>query len=733
MKKLISMILVLCMMFTVCTGCAAAAEAAPAEAAAAAPAAPAEPAGEASAEPTGGSSAGANAGANDPGTATSTAVKTAVTGEDMKVVTQAYEPVEDLGLDLTGLYTGENFGESLGDKTVAAGETWTVEDNCVVDKLEIEDGAAVEAAFPVIVKFAESETVANGQIIGNVQFICDYDEVVAIVHTNDTHGFLETEPYVKGLTTQLEQSGDYSLVLTVNAGDIYAGGYAAAHVYEGEYIPYIMMDVYDFQTWGNNDAGLTDKGIGTYFLSILGNANGLTTLLANQAASETIDIAAYAASYVPTVGVENFVDMYSDILSLNEDGTIDYSALDLEQYNVVAGDNVLDDCVIVETANGTKLGLFGESTQGGSLTDAYFSGGFSTVTVAQACSDALAAAGADATVMIAHTGWFSPDSTEASSNDTNSAQVAKKTTGIDAIIDSHTHSIINEGEGHIFSETADATIVNQASCKGEAIGILYLYLKDGEVIAKDCENLVPSDDGVNGVNPDADIQAKVDRCYDHLAADGYTTVYATSEYFLNGERISSGDVGGGVRANETNLGDLVADGILWVAQKYWEGDPISIALYPGFWVRASVNAGDITLVDALSVFANPLKIYYAEYTAAELVSLMNTSCSQIGGENNNMFQVSGLTCTYDPATFKVVTLTVGDELIYDNGEYLVGDDWTVGCAAEVGGGNMDIPEGTEIVASNADMAKLWCEFLASGEYTIYPNEVSPAGRVVPAA
>lgn len=731
MKKVMSLLLVLCMMFTVCAGCASAAEPAP-TAAPAPEAAPAEPAG---ADPAGGASAEpAGAASSEASSTTSVSVNTAVTGADMKVYTESYEAPEDLGMDLTGLYTGETF-EELGDKTVAAGETWVVTDNCSVGKLEIEDGAVVEAAYPVIVKFAESDTVENGQIIGNVQFISDYDEVIAIVHTNDTHGFLETEPYVKGLATQLEQSGDYSLVLTVNAGDIYAGGYAAAHVYEGEYIPYIMMDVYDFQTWGNNDAGLTDKGIGTYLLSILGNANGLTTLLANQAASETIDIVNYAASYEPTVGVENFVDMYSDVLSLKEDGTIDYSALNLEQYNVEAGENVLDDCVIVETANGTKLGLFGESTQGGSITDAYFSGGFSTITVAQACSDALIAEGANAVVMLAHTGWFSPDSTEASSNDTNSAQVAKRTTGIDAIIDSHTHSIINEGEGHIFSELADATIVNQASCKGEAIGILYLYLKDGEVIAKDCENLVPADDGVNGVIPDADIQAKVDRCYDHLDADGYTTVYATSEHFLNGERISSGDVGGGVRANETNLGDLVADGILWVAQKYWEGEgaPIEIALYPGFWVRASVPAGDITLVDAMSVFANPLIIYYAEYTAAELVSLMNTSCAKIGSENNNMFQVAGLKCTYDPATFAVVTLAVGDELIYDNGEYLVGDDWTVGCAAEVGGGNMTIPEGTEIVPSNTEMAKLWCEFLASGEYTIHPNEVCPDGRVVPAA
>lgn len=635
---------------------------------------------------------------------------------------------------LDGLYTGEDFGESLGDMTVEAGQTWHVDDSCVVDRLEIAEGAAVEADWPVVVFFSESDTVENGDVIGNVQFVCDYDEVVAIVHTNDTHGFMQLEPYVKGLKNQLADSGKYSLVLAVNGGDQYAGGYAAAHVYEGEYVPYVMTRIYDYMTWGNNDGGLTDQAMTTYLLAAIGNAEGTTTLLANLKASETVTLSEYAALYEPTVGVEEFVALY-DCLSLNDDGTINYDALDLESYDLQTGDNVLDDGAIVETANGTRIGLFGAATNGGSITDAYFTG-ISTQTVAQSMADALLDEGADAVVMIGHVGWLGADSTETSSNDTNSAQLAMKVSGLDAIIDAHTHSVINDGEGWLFSGYGNDPIVNQASCKGEAIGVLYLYFKDGAVVARDCENLVPNEDGtVDGVEPDAEVQAAVDRCYDRLEADGYTQVWATTEYFLNGERISSGDVGGGVRANETNLGDLVADGILWVAQQLWEGDEISIALYPGFWVRSSIDAGEITLVDAMSVFANPLKIYYAEYTAAELVSLMTTSCAKIGEENNSMFQVAGLKCTYDKDTKAIVSLTVGDELIYENGEYLVGDDWTVGCAAEVGGGDMSSVSDDSpllIVADKEEMARQWCRFLAEGEYTIYPDEVCPDGRVVPA-
>ena len=726
MKKL------LCVFIAMCTAMSLSATAFAAEApAGGAPASEAAPGGD-SAGGQGGESAGGQGGSGSKEDSNKVSA-TPLTADEVIISEDTYDP-QVTERDLTGLYTGEDAGESLGDITVAAGETWHIDDNCVVDKLEIEDGATVEADIPVIVFFSESSSVNNGDIIGNVQFLSDYDEVVAIIHTNDTHGELATEPYVKGLKNQLIDSGKYSLVLAVNGGDQYAGGNAVAHIYEGEFIPNIMNDIYDYMTWGNNDAGLTNKGLQTYFLSILGDKTGVTTLLANQKASEDIDMEAYAESYEAAVGAEKLVSLYPDVLSLNEDGTVDFSGLNLADYNLTAGENAVTDGAVVETLNGTKIGFFGESTQGGSLTDAYFTGGMNTVNTAQTMSDALAADGASVVIMVCHTGWMGADSTDASSNDTNSAQVAMKTTGIDAIIDAHTHSVINNGEGYIFAGYGNNPTVNQASCKGAAIGILYMYLKDGKVVAKDCENLVPAEDGtVAGVEPDAYVQAEVDDAYARLDEDGYSTVWASTEYFLNGERISSEDAGGGVRANETNLGDLVADSILYTAQKLWTENEISIALYPGFWIRSSIDIGDITLIDALSVFANPLKIYYAEYTAEELVSKMNTSCEKIGEENNNMMQVAGLTCKYDPDTHEVVYLAVGDEPIYENGEYLVDDSWTVGCAAEAGGGDIDnAPEDKTFVQSNIDMAHYFCEYLDEAEYTILPDEVCPGGRVTPA-
>ena len=619
---------------------------------------------------------------------------------------------------------------SAVDKVVEAGEIWTLTENAHVGKLTLEEGAAVEADHPVIVFFEESDTVENGQVMGEVQFVSDYDEVVAIVHTNDVHGFLDVEPYVKGLKTQLEESGDYSLVLAVSAGDVYAGGYAAAHVYEGEYIPAVMAKVYDYMTWGNNDAGLTDGLVRTYLLSLLGEAEGMTTLVGNAVAVQDVNIADYAAEYVPSIGGEDLVALYPETLSLNSDGSIDWSALVLETRNLAAGDVVLPAGTVMETELGTGIGLFGETTKAGPAGEDIpeISADLETLTVAADSVKALREQGADVIVGICHTGWFSPDSTETSSNDTNSAQIALQVAGIDAIVDGHTHSVISGGEGWLFDNTESRTIVNQANCKGDAIGLMELYIKDGVCIAKDCDNYTP-EEYKQFVQPDGEVQAVVDACYQRLADDGYTTVLVTSEHFLNGERLSSEDVGGGVRANETNLGDLVADGMIYAAQQVREED-ISVSMYPGVRVRSSIPAGDVTMIDIMSVFSSPVVIYYDCFTAQELVSELNSVINKVGQENTPFTQIGGMKLTYN-SNKQVESLTVGGELIYEAGEYLVDEKWTVGCVCCDSGGNAEYEDEAIIFADSTETAWAFRDFLENGEYAIYPNEIAPDGRILP--
>ena len=612
---------------------------------------------------------------------------------------------------------------------LGAGDSWSIEENCRVGHLEIGDGGIIQADHPVIVFFDESETVTNGQVIGQAQFVSDYDEIVAIVHTNDVHGYIDVEPYVKGLKTQLQDSGNYSLVIAVSAGDVYAGGYAAAHLYDGEFIPAIMDKVYDFMTWGNNDRGIGDGYLRTWLLSILGEAGGMTSLISNAAAQRDIDMAEYAEDYVPTVGAETLAALYPEALSLNADGSLDWSAANLDSFNLRAGEP-LPGTALVTTDRGTVIGLFGETTNVGPNQDkdVDIQADKGTVETAQQCVDELRADGAGVIVALCHTGWMGADSEEVSGNDTNSAQLAIQVDGIDAIVDGHTHSTIAGGEGWLFGETDSAAIVNQAHCFGDAIGLMELYIKDGKCVARDCTVLTP-EEYESTVEPDAEVQAAVDACYDRLFADGYTTVLAETPVFLNGERLSSGNVGGSPRANETNLGDLVADGMLWAARQIRE-EPVDVALYPGVRVRASIEAGPVTMLDVLGVFSSPFTVYYQSCTAKQLVSYLNSSLRKVGQENEGFAQVSGLSLIYD-SNKQVQSLVVGDELIYDDGVYYVDEDWTVGCVINDGGAAASYEPDQLIFSDNTEMARAFRDFLLQGEYTIYPNQIAPAGRILP--
>lgn len=82
----------------------------------------------------------------------------------------------------------------------------------------------------------------------------DCDEVFVIVHTNDVHGYIEVEPYVKAVADEMRAEYGNSNVITVSAGDVFSGGNAVAHLYNGETIPPIMDAAgYDALVPGNKD------------------------------------------------------------------------------------------------------------------------------------------------------------------------------------------------------------------------------------------------------------------------------------------------------------------------------------------------------------------------------------------------------------------------------------------------------------------------------------------------
>ena len=702
MKKLLTIMIAVCMIFSLCMTASAGAPApapegesagAPGGESAGGPGGPGGPGGDSA----GGGPGGPGAGGGNAGAATDTVTVDLVPEEmdELLIGPEGYEFTTDM-------YVG---------------------------KLEIDPAAQISSQYPIIVFFEESDSVENGTIIGNVQFVSDYDEVIAIVHTNDVHGHIEVEPYVKGYADELKASGDYSLVLTVSAGDIYGGGEAVAGSYNGEFIPAIMDDVYDVIAPGNNDFGSYGVVRQNILLSRL--YENSQTLCANvETKDEGLALEEYADDYETKIGDELFDELY-DKVTADENGELDLSALEME--DLPGNAPAYPHTTTFTTDKGTVIGLFGLTTSGGAL-DVELDG-TGSITNAQASVDELRAEGADIVIGVGHTGWMGEEATGASSNDTNSWQLANKVQNLGVFIDGHTHSIINEGQGVLVGD--DPTYVNQAESFGNCIGELYLYVKDGELLAVN-GNVIRD---MEGIQPDAQVQELVDLAMARVKED-FGKPIAHTDYFLNGERLSSGNEGGTVRGNETNLGDLMTD-VIRAAASEKMGVDYDFVSYPGFWLRSSVEAGDITLESLQAIFANPTVLYYDTYTGEQVVAMVQKGLGSIypEKEDTTFTHYSGIEVTYTynaGGSGTPVTIKVGDTLVYDaaNGGLQVDDSWTCEGILTMTGGEIDSYTGDManwVCGSKEDVQQMigdWFQSHTAEDYTVYPNTVAPGGRIV---
>ena len=614
------------------------------------------------------------------------------------------------------------------DELIIGPEGYTFDSDIRCGRVEVDPAAELVSQYPIIVFFDESDSVENGQVIGNVQFVSDYDEVIAVVHTNDVHGHIDVEPYVKGYADSLKASGDYSLVLTVSAGDIYGGGEAVAGSYNGELIPAIMDPVYDVIAPGNNDFGST--GVARQNILLASLYEHTQTLCANVETQDTgLALAEYAESYEPVIGVELFDELYEKAVTAG-DGTIDLTALGLE--DLAPDSPAYPHTTTFVTDEGTVVGVFGLTTSGGALAVELDS--LSSTTMAQQSVDELLAEGAQVIFGVGHTGWLGEGASGGNSNDTNSWALANTIKGMDAFVDGHTHSIINYGQGVLVGD--DHCYVNQAESFGYCIGTMLLYVKDGEVIAVNGQ----VDKDMSDIVPDEQVQAVVDLAQAKVK-DDFGKPVAETPYFLNAERMSSANEGGTVRGNETNLGDFMTD-VIRAACSEKMGVDYDFAAYPGYWLRSSIEAGEITLESIQGVFANPTVLYYDTYTASQILSMVQRGLNSVapGKEDTTFNQYSGIrvTYTYSDGAGTPVTIEVGDTLVYDaaNGGIQVDDSWTCEGVVTMTGGEIDSYTGDMadwICHDKTEVQNMVADWLAehtADDYTILPNEVAPDGRIV---
>ena len=229
--------------------------------------------------------------------------------------------------------------------------------------------------------------------------------------------------------------------------------------------------------------------------------------------------------------------------------------------------------------------------------------------------------GADVVIALTHLG------VDPESEPNRSTDVYANSKGIDFIIDGHSHTVMTKGE---HDEPIQST-----GTKLENVGVIVI---DNATKKIERNELVKLEDYKN---EDAAVKALADSFIKDVDTR-LGEVFAKTEVDLDGNRDP------GVRTKETNLGDLITDGILWYATKDGKLDVPTdhvIALTNGGGIRASIKAGDISMKDINTVlpFGNTVAVIYI--SGASLLEALEASTYSLPTAIGGFPQVSGIRYT----------------------------------------------------------------------------------------
>ncbi|TKW66917.1 MAG: multifunctional 2',3'-cyclic-nucleotide 2'-phosphodiesterase/5'-nucleotidase/3'-nucleotidase [Paracoccus denitrificans] len=221
-------------------------------------------------------------------------------------------------------------------------------------------------------------------------------------------------------------------------------------------------------------------------------------------------------------------------------------------------------------------------------------------------------------------------------------EIAAAVPGLDALVGGHSHTYLSSTDdsaaGPYPTMVAGADGVEvpvvQAASYGKYLGHLRLtFDDDGKVIAADGEPILID----ASVEPDAEILARIKE----LAApidELKNKIVAETAGEISADRTIC-------RAQECVMGSLVADAML----DRVKGQGVSIAIQNGGGLRASIDAGPISMGEIISVlpFQNTLATF--KLKGADVVAALENGASQIEEEAGRFSQVAGLKYTVDPA------------------------------------------------------------------------------------
>ena len=365
-------------------------------------------------------------------------------------------------------------------------------------------------------------------------------------------------------------------------------------------------------------------------------------------------------------------------------GSAEYPVLAANITRKSDGTLLFGDHTVFDMGEGFKVGVFGldtpmtsTSTNPDNVANVAFAAADELYAVAQAQVDALEAENCDVIVALGHLG------VDESAAPNRSYDVIDNVQGIDIFIDGHSHTELTEQRGD--------TLLQSTGCYNHNLGEIAWNAAGKTAVGK----LIPA---AELTDADPEMDELVSGVNDKIQAE-LSKSFAKTEVALNGERAP------GVRTEETNLGDLTADAILWKAGQA-TGQTIDAAIENGGGIRESIAAGDITMNDIKTVFPFGNTISVLQVKGSELLEALEGATSALPDDAIGGFpQVAGLQFTVDTT----VPFEAG-ELYPDTTINAPANPGARVSITDVGGKGFD-PEAIYTIATN--------EFVAAGGDTYY--------------
>ncbi|WP_346910292.1 bifunctional metallophosphatase/5'-nucleotidase [uncultured Roseibium sp.] len=233
-------------------------------------------------------------------------------------------------------------------------------------------------------------------------------------------------------------------------------------------------------------------------------------------------------------------------------------------------------------------------------------------------------------------------------------KIAAAVSGIDVIVGGHSHTYLSnvsdkaKGPYPTWVEGPDGhkTAIVQAASYGKFLGELQVTFDDNGVVTEAVGEPIISD---GKVAENADVKARIKELAEPLE-EIRQEVVADAKAVIDGDRNSC-------RAGECQMGNLVADAML----DRVKDQGIQIAIQNGGGLRASIDAGQVTMGEVLTVLPFQNTVATFQLKGADVLGALENGVGQVEEGAGRFPQISGLKFTWTkskPAGERIVSAEV---------------------------------------------------------------------------